>query len=74
MSVDEVPPRVHHAARRGGSGNGDGFDLFVAGIRQRSATFTPQKLPKLGLKTPNLTPKCLKSLALPRGLEPLFSP
>jgi hypothetical protein len=34
--------------------NGDGFDLFVAGIRQRSATFTPQKLPKFGLKRPAL--------------------
>ena len=40
----------------------------------RPPTFTPQKLPKAAGRQLHSQCNSLKSLALPRGLEPLFSP
>jgi hypothetical protein len=41
-------------------------------VRHHPATLTPQKLPKIEFASGRFEHNILKSLALPRGLEPLF--
>src|SRR5262245_2356421 len=55
-------------------GNSDRRQPVLADVRRRSATFTPQKLPKAPQMNKRTRARWLKLLALPRGVEPLFSP